>query len=424
MVNWLFKIVVEIYGYYLNWDRYGWLKHYPRKYSLSDEVVTDDLKNFLIRANKVKFWKERFAEFDVNLESSDLTTELKKLPILSKHEVKSNVKDIKERKYFSFFSGIRQAKTSGSTGNGLIFQTSRSFRRYQWMVWYRHFKNNNVPVSSFRLWLGGRTFFPSIYSKPFLVINSTKTIYLNIYKYSPLDEKELIFLMKKHKVAWIHGYPSTVFAFIKDFTNTEFLKEMIKSITVSSENLEKSVSKYMEAKLDARVIEHYGQSEGVANISFDGLIWRVDKDFTLVEYERMENDLHKVIGTGYRNDAFPLIRYDTDDLALIRNGELLKIFGRSDDYVILPSGRRLYRMDHLFKGIEGLHKTQIIQNNIRILVIHYQATSTLKTKDMDLIKSRFLKMTSEEVELQYIRAKSFVKGKSGKVKTVVRSIDI
>lgn len=424
MVSWLFQIVVEIYGYYLNWDRYGWLKHYPRKYIFSDDVLTEELKNFLIRANKTKFWKEKFAEYDINLESEDLIAELKKLPVLSKDEVKSNINELKGQKYLNQITGVQQAKTSGSTGNGMIFQTSRSFRRYQWMVWYRHFDNNDVPVSSFRLWLGGRTIFPSIYSKPYLVIKSTKTIYLNIYKYSPSDEKELMLLMKKYKVGWIHGYPSTVFAFVKEFTNTEFLKDMISSITVSSENLEKSVAKYIEAKLDARVIEHYGQSEGVANISFDGMKWRVDKDFTLVEYERMENDLYKVIGTGYRNEAFPLIRYDTDDLALMRNGEVLKIFGRSDDYVILPSGRRLYRMDHLFKGIEGLHKTQIVQNNVGILEIHYQAISTLKTKDLDLIESRFLKMTSEEVELQFIRAESFIKGKSGKVKTVIRSNDI
>ena len=64
---------------------------------------------------------------------------------------------------------------------------------------------------------------------------------------------------------------------------------------------------------------------------------------------------YKIVATNFNNPAFPLIRYDTGDLARItyENGEVFaeEILGRSEDYVMLPNGNRFEPMNLVFKNL-------------------------------------------------------------------------
>jgi phenylacetate-CoA ligase len=79
----------------------------------------------------------------------------------------------------------------------------------------------------------------------------------------------------------------------------------------------------------------------------------------------------------------PLIRYDVGDrVALAPPGEkcpcgrtlpiLLSVEGRSDDVILTPDGRRIGRLDPVFKGNLPMREAQIIQESldlIRVLVV-------------------------------------------------------
>ena len=96
--------------------------------------------------------------------------------------------------------------------------------------------------------------------------------------------------------------------------------------------------------------QHYGLNEGVANISQDiNGNWVTDDDFAFIEFIPKDKDnpnVCKIIGTGFSNNAFALVRYDTGDLANVEwmaNGKakVISIDGRSSNVVKLPNGVEL-----------------------------------------------------------------------------------
>ena len=100
----------------------------------------------------------------------------------------------------------------------------------------------------------------------------------------------------------------------------------------------------------------------------------VDEDFAFVEFVPVDRRRGcRVVGTGVTNRAFPLVRYDVGDIARVsgrtcgcgRPGRIIDaIDGRREDYVVLPSGAMVGRLDHIFKAkcaCARLRSTNLIQ---------------------------------------------------------------
>lgn len=109
-----------------------------------------------------------------------------------------------------------------------------------------------------------------------------------------------------------------------------------------------------------------------ANISqcLEGFL-HVDEDFAAVEFLPAGGDQYRIVGTNLSNLAFPLIRYDTGDLATLtdaicecgRPGRIVEhLDGRQEDYVVTRSGAQLGRIDHIFKDMINIREAQIRQS--------------------------------------------------------------
>ena len=98
--------------------------------------------------------------------------------------------------------------------------------------------------------------------------------------------------------------------------------------------------------------------------------YHVDTEFCVVEIEPHDEGPDwvrgEVIATGFANRAMPLIRYRTGDVATLRKHGgcpcgrsrpvIDELDGRIEDYVVTPDGRRIGRMDHVFKDALGSRK--------------------------------------------------------------------
>jgi phenylacetate-CoA ligase len=74
------------------------------------------------------------------------------------------------------------------------------------------------------------------------------------------------------------------------------------------------------------------------------------------------------VGTNFTNEAFPLVRYATSDVvspgepcSCGRPGRTVRVDGREEDYVLLPDGTKLGRLDHVFKDAVTVREAQILQ---------------------------------------------------------------
>jgi phenylacetate-CoA ligase len=81
--------------------------------NLSEEQ-TKCLSSFMKAALTSHYWSRQFKEFNVNIDSGDLFTEIKKLPVLTKDVVKRYSSEIRTRIIPE--SQVISSRTSGSTG--------------------------------------------------------------------------------------------------------------------------------------------------------------------------------------------------------------------------------------------------------------------------------------------------------------------
>jgi len=182
-----------------------------------------------------------------------------------------------------------------------------------------------------------------------------------------------------------------------------------------------------------KVYQHYGLAEGVANISqgVDGQFY-IDRDFCLVELvpiDKTNPSECKIVGTNYNNLAFPLIRYDTGDIATVLWGEdnaptILSIDGRQEDYITLPNGTKLGRLDHIFKDLTEVNEAQVYQPNKNKIILKIVKGPNYYNVNQEkaLIKETRKRLGSEiEIDIQYYE--KIQRTKSGKLRLVISEIE-
>ena len=91
----------------------------------------------------------------------------------------------------------------------------------------------------------------------------------------------------------------------------------------------------------------------------------------------MPDNIRKVVATGFKNYAMPLIRYDIGDLVTLSNETctcgrespiIEKIDGRMDSYILTPDGKRLGRLGFLFYHCKNIKEAQIVQNELSTVI--------------------------------------------------------
>jgi phenylacetate-CoA ligase len=124
----------------------------------------------------------------------------------------------------------------------------------------------------------------------------------------------------------------------------------------------------------------------------------------------------------------PLLRYRVGDSAkLISESEgsvqttFAGINGRLDDYIETPDGRRIGRIDHIFKGLTGIKEAQVIQETdeyCRILIVKESAESSLNEH---VLQENFHARIGPEMKLFIEYTSQIPRAANGKFKSVVRA---
>ena len=198
-------------------------------------------------------------------------------------------------------------------------------------------------------------------------------------------------------------------------------------VSIGSESLLAHQKKVIKEAFEVWPIEHYGLKEGVANISQlpDGK-YQVDQDFAYVEFIKSDlgENLYRIIGTNYSNPAFPLIRYDTGDIALLNDdGEILSIEGRNDDYITLPNGVKIGRLTMLFLKATYVNEAQFYQKSLNEVDIRIvPAADYVPDIHEEMILNAARERLGSEININIKYLDKIYKTKSGKLKFVISDI--
>ena len=390
-----------------------------------NEVDAMELTKFLKNAEKSPFWVERFREYNFDPSTEVPLAELQKLPVLSRHEVDQNVERIK----IPVKGKTSILATSGTTGRGLVFPQTASMERKQWAVWWRYRQRFGIEFDQWMGLFGGRSVVPPNQVKPpyWRYNYPMRQIMFSPLHLNPDTAETFYQKLKKSKLKWIHGYPSQL-AFFASLIQEKGLPPLpMDFVSIGSESLLDHQKRIIKDVFEVSPIEHYGLKEGVANISQtpEGK-YQVDQDFAYVEFIKSDlgENLYRIIGTNYSNPAFPLIRYDTQDIAILDdNGEIVSIEGRNDDYITLPNGVRIGRLTMIFLRATYVNEAQFYQKSLTEVDIRIvPASDYVPEIHEEIILNAARERLGSEIDIRIKYFDKIYKTNSGKLKFVISEI--
>jgi phenylacetate-coenzyme A ligase PaaK-like adenylate-forming protein len=239
--------------------------------------------------------------------------------------------------------------------------------------------------------------------------------------------------------SYVKGYPSALYDFCKLAIAQNLDVRKVKAVYTASETLHEYQRKIIEDVFDSELYQWYGQVETTVNVH-ECISHRlhVKEEYGLLEILRTDDspsqngEEGRVVGTGWGNKAFPLLRYNTGDNMILAadqycdcgmGGRIIdRILGRDEDVIVTPDGRRLGRMDFIFKPISSVLESQIVQDSadsVLIRIVPDGEYGSREERQLRLLLSDFL---GANMNIKFELIDSIPRSANGKIRYVVSNV--
>ena len=139
------------------------------------------------------------------------------------------------------------------------------------------------------------------------------------------------------------------------------------------------------------------------------------------------------ITTGLISSAFPLIRYEVNDIIKQEKEKEKKgksqfkidsILGRQDDILLLPDGTRLGRIGRVFMEVEGLELAQVHQKVQDSFAVNLVVNKYFNEQSVSKIHEKLSKLGGNQLryDINYVQNQDIIRTRAGKYKLVINEI--
>jgi phenylacetate-CoA ligase len=284
----------------------------------------------------------------------------------------------------------------------------------------------------------GDMIVPAAQEKPpyWRVNRAEKNLMLSSYHLSESAAPAYLDALTGYDPVVIQAYPSSI-GFLAAWmlsAGRRYRGSSLRGVVTSSETLSDIQRREIESAFGCRVFDWYGQFERVAAIgTCERGRHHLLSDYSYVEMLPADDGLFELVGTGFNNLSMPLIRYRCGDLVRPapagercgcgRSFPLIdQVVGRIDDPIKLPDGRSVGRLDHLFKGVEGILEAQIRQDRLDVIAMLIVASPTFNDRTREILRANVRHRLGDEVGLEIQLVDSIPRTRNGKFKGVVCNI--
>lgn len=337
---------------------------------------------FLRRAHDHSpYWRAMFES--AGLRSDELGVgALNALPVMTKETVRQEMGRIMSRPWADGARKGVAVHTSGTTGTGLHLLLSRECWQREYAFRDLHRSWGGIRPGDRTATIAGHPVVPvANMAPPFWRRNAAfnQTIFSSQHMTEvslPLYVRELRRLAPR----LIHGYPSSLYVLALFCLESGETSVRPVSVFCHSETLLDRQRETIEHAFGCKAYNWYGNTEMTVNIVECELgRLHVKNEHSLVEFLRVDDtpagagEYARVVTTGFGNDATPLVRYDTGDMAVLsssgcecgRPGPVVdEVLGRQEDIFVTPDGRMVGRLDHVFKDALNVVEAQLHQPDI------------------------------------------------------------
>ncbi len=324
--------------------------------------------------------------------------------------------------------------TGGTSGSPLNVYWSRDTSLQYYSIFERRIRNWHGVTRQTRYGiLGGQMLIPFSQNKPpYWVKNfGMNQLYMSSYHISPPSVAAYLGAMNSFGVEYLFGYASSLYsiAFLGLKQNLKFPR-----LRVAISNAEPLFQFQIDAisqAFNCAVVNTYGMSELVAaGCSSPGSNGMLELWPEVGIIENIDTEVGgRFICTGILNQDMAFIRYNLGDngsLAYPAEGmldyyKIKEISGRDDDLVVTRDGRRVGRLDTVFKKDLEILEAQIIQEdfeNFTVNVVPDQSYS--ENTQVELIRN--LRQRVGNVQVQVVLTDKIPRTKMGKFRSVISKV--
>lgn len=307
--------------------------------------------------NHTIYWKRIFDERGLKPEDIRTISDLQKLPILTKDDIRAHYDEIVADNAPQY--PHRKDQTGGTTGEPMKYLVSED-------VW------GYVTANKIAAWRATGYRF----GDPFMALGSASIF----KKKAPLTRRILdwirnekavnsmnlddalcqqyIDILNKKQIHYIYGYASAIYLLAKYALDHQIDMSHMQGAFTTSENLTDIYRETIEKAFGCRVMDCYGSRDaGVTAYEVTPGGYHVGYSAILEVIDEFEPDKGTLIATNLLNIAFPLLRYNYGDAGELHspvkreelkdksdgyNGQVLKkIYGRTSDVLRLDNGHVL-----------------------------------------------------------------------------------
>lgn len=363
---------------------------------------------------------------------------LQNWPILQKSEVRKNpaafIADNFQRRH------LLPEYTSGSTGTPLVIYKSRASLRAwyalaeaRWRRWYGVSRQDRWAI------LGGQLIVPVKRKKPpFWIWNPVfNQLYMSSYHLSDSSFRFYVAALIKYKISYIYGYTSSLYALAMDCLSKKVKMPSLAVVITCAEPLLDYQRDVIAEAFHCPVRETYGLTEMVIAASECERgqlhLWPEAGIYEICEDGNGTTPGGEIICTGLLNAAMPLIRYQVGDRGALDDqvrsscscGRALPILknidGRNDDVLYTADGRRIGRLDLIFKGHLPLREAQIVQETLGQIKVLYVPTADFSQKTIDILRENIHAHVGD-IQIVFERVEKIPRNKAGKFRFVMSKI--
>lgn len=388
----------------------------------------------------VPFYQECFKQYSINLDSSDIWEEFRKIPFVDKDILRKHNAQFVSRQYGK--GVLYKGTTGGTTGkpvsitfDKLSYKKEWAFKMFFWQT-----------VLGYSLAEKKATFRGVDQGGGLFVENP---IY-NEIRFSPFHlekEADLFAIRKKllsYRPTFYHGYPSALYQLAKFLKEKKLTLPIVKGVILISENSFEYQIELLSEVFQCPVYSFYGLTERVVMASMDktfenyyahpayGILEIITKNDKIISEVECYGE---IVGTGFTNSGMPLLRYKTGDFSCYTNSTnkewhmpaISKVKGRwNQEFIVGKNGENisLTALNMHSNIYDNVKKFQLFQSVPGILVLNIVKGNEYRECDADTIRQAYYRKLRESFDIKIVYLEELPLTKAGKSKYFVRKLDI
>jgi phenylacetate-CoA ligase len=361
-----------------------------------------------------------------------------KLPVINRAVVRAQYDRIKTRLAVDRKLTLT---TSGTTGASLhVPHTLEALQREYAFRWQYYSMGGARRGDRFALFQGQMIVPLSQKRPPYHIRNlAENTVMFSLYHMDDQSMHDYVKVINDFAPEYYYGYPSGLFVLAAFIRASKVAVVKPKAIFTASETLHDFQKETVESTFQAPIYQWYGQVETTVNLhECDRHRFHVKEEYGLLELLGDDGlavrpgEIGRVIATGWGNRAFPLLRYDTGDLMMLaqdqkctcgRGGRIIeRILGRDDDFVVTPEGRYVGRLDFVFKAVNSVKESQIVQEDEHNLTIRVVPGPGYSAGDEQTVVTKLQERIGTTMKIRVETLDGIPRGGGGKFRYVVSKV--